>query len=118
MKLSPLGDRIIVKPDDIKIEKDAISDKIDVTRQDDGSTTTSSGLIVIPDTVAEAHESKALTGTVVDVGFALDWKTWLQPGTRVLFGQYAGARLDKSVVGYEDHLLMAEGDVLAVMEEN
>jgi len=94
-KVKPLGDRVLVKPED---EAEQVK-----------------GGIIIPDTAKE----KPQRGKVVAVG---DGKTddsgrkiamTVKTGNMVLYGKYSGTevRLDD-----EDHLITAEGDILAVLE--
>jgi chaperonin GroES len=95
MKVRPLHDRLIVK----RLE---------------GETLTKGG-IIIPDTAKE----KPIEGRVIAVGNGkraedgtvrpLDVKA----GDRVLFGKYSGT--DIKVDG-EEHLILREDDVLAVIE--
>jgi chaperonin GroES len=95
VKVKPLGDRVLVRPED---EEEQVK-----------------GGIIIPDTAKE----KPQRGKVVAVG---DGKTddsgkkialSVKKGDSVLYGKYAGTevRLDD-----EDYLIMAEGDILAVIE--
>ncbi len=93
-KITPLGDRVLVKP----LEREEVS----------------SGGIVLPDTAKE----KPQEGTVVAVGsgrvledgskVALEVKT----GDRVLYGKYSGTEIK---VGNEDHLILSERDILGVV---
>jgi chaperonin GroES len=94
-KVKPLGDRVLVKP-----EEEAEQVK---------------GGIIIPDTAKE----KPQRGKVVAVG---EGKTddngkriamSVKPGNIVLYGKYAGTevRLDD-----EEHLILPEGDILAILE--
>ena len=95
MKLRPLHDRLIVK----RIKE----------------TETTPGGIVIPDSAQE----KPMEGEVIAVGkgkrdeggklVAMEVKK----GDRVLFGKYAGT--DIQVEG-EEHLILREDDILAVVE--
>lgn len=97
MKVRPLHDRIIVK----RLE---------------GEERTKGG-IIIPDTAKE----KPIEGRVIAVGNGkrledgtvrpLDVKA----GDRVLFGKYSGT--DIKIDG-EEHLILREDDVLAVLESN
>ena len=95
MKIRPLQDRVVVKR--IKEEE------------------TTSGGIIIPDSAKE----KPAEGKVIAVGPGrLDKDGKLRPldvkkGNRVLFGKYSGT--DVKVDG-EDHLIMREDDILAVVE--
>ena len=94
MKIRPLGDRILVK----RLEEE----------------TTTAGGIIIPDTAKE----KPLEGRVVAVGAGRVQEDGtvrpveVQAGDRVLFGQYAGTEVN---VEGEEHLLIREDDVLALM---
>jgi chaperonin GroES len=95
MKVRPLHDRIIVK----RLE---------------GETLTKGG-IIIPDTAKE----KPIEGRVIAVGNGkraedgtvrpLDVKE----GDRILFGKYSGTDIK---VNGEEHLILREDDVLAVIE--
>ena len=95
MNIRPLHDRVIVQ----RVE---------------GETTTAGGLI-IPDTAKE----KPIQGKVIAVGagkrdksgnvHALD----LSAGDRVLFSKYSGTEVK---IDGEDHLIMREEDILAVVE--
>jgi chaperonin GroES len=95
MKVQPLHDRILVK----RIEEEA----------------TSKGGIIIPDTAKE----KPQEGRVIAVGKGkvnedgevrpLD----VRKGDRILFGKYAGTEIQ---LGAEEHLIIREDDVLAVLE--
>jgi len=95
MKLQPLEDRIVVRPNEAE-------------------ETTVSGL-VIPDTAKE----KPQQGTVIAAGngkttddgkrVPLDVKA----GDRILFGKYAGQEI---TLDGEQYLIMKEDDVLAVIE--
>jgi chaperonin GroES len=95
MKVRPLHDRVIVK----RIEEEE----------------TTKGGIIIPDTAKE----KPSEGKVIAVGNGklLD-NGKLQPlevkaGDKVLFGKYAGT--DIKVDG-EEHLIMREDDIIAIIE--
>jgi chaperonin GroES len=95
MNIRPLHDRVIVQ----RLE---------------GETTTAGGLI-IPDTAKE----KPIPGKVIAVGagkrdkagkvHALD----ISAGDRVLFSKYSGTEVK---IDGEDHLIMREEDILAVVE--
>ena len=95
MKIRPLHDRVIVK----RIEEE----------------TTTKGGIIIPDTAKE----KPVEGIITAVGIgkllengnvqALEVKK----GDKVLFGKYAGT--DIKIDG-EEHLIMREDDIIAVIE--
>jgi chaperonin GroES len=95
MKLRPLHDRILVR----RIEEEKKT----------------KGGLIIPDTAKE----KPQEGKVIAVGkgrVAEDGK--LRPldvhkGDRVLFTKYAGSEIE---VGGDEHLIIREDDVLAVLE--
>ena len=95
LKLRPLHDRILVK----RIDEEAKT----------------KGGIIIPDTARE----KPMEGKVVAVGrgkVGEDGK--LRPldvhkGDRVLFGKYSGTEIQ---VASDEHLIIREDDVLAVLE--
>ncbi len=96
VKVKPLGDRVLVRPQE---EEEQVK-----------------GGIIIPDTAKE----KPQRGEVVAVGdgklddsgnrIALS----VSSGDMVLYGKYSGTevRLDD-----EDHLIMSESDILAIIEE-
>jgi chaperonin GroES len=96
VKVKPLGDRVLVRPQE---EEEQVK-----------------GGIIIPDTAKE----KPQRGEVVAVGdgklddsgnrIALS----VSSGDVVLYGKYSGTevRLDD-----EDHLIMSESDILAIIED-
>ncbi|MCD4813662.1 co-chaperone GroES [bacterium] len=95
MKFKPLGDRVLVKPNEEKEEK--------------------RGGIIIPDTAKE----KPLVGEVIAVGpgktddkgqkVAMNVKT----GDKVLYGKYAGneVKLDDA-----EYMIMNEDDIYGILE--
>ena len=95
MKIRPLHDRVIV----LRLE----------------SETTTAGGLIIPDTAKE----KPIQGKIIAVGagkrdkngkvHALD----LNEGDRVLFSKYSGTEVK---IDGEEHLIMREDDILAVVE--
>jgi chaperonin GroES len=95
MKIKPLHDRVIVK----RIEEEE----------------TTKGGIIIPDTAKE----KPIEGEVVAVGSGKKLENGkVQPlevkeGDRVLFGKYAGTDIN---IDGEEHLIMREDDIIAVMK--
>jgi chaperonin GroES len=95
MKLTPLNDRIIIKPAPAE----------DVTK----------GGIIIPDTAKE----KPLQGTVTAIGKGrIDDNGKLVPmqlkvGDKVLYGKYAGTEV---TIDGEDLLMMKENDVFAIID--
>lgn len=89
VKLSPLGDRVLVKPD-------AAEEK------------TASG-IYIPDTAKE----KPQRGEVIAVGPGKkDEPLTVKSGDKVLYGKYAGTEITIEGV---DYLIMRESDIYAVV---
>jgi chaperonin GroES len=95
MKVRPLHDRILVK----RIEEE----------------NKSKGGIIIPDTAKE----KPQEGMVVAAGKGrIDDRGKLRPldvqkGDRILFGKYSGTEVQ---IEGEEHLIIREGDVLAVLK--
>jgi len=95
MKIKPLGDRVLVKPCEEK-EK-------------------TKGGIVLPDTAKE----KPQEGKIVAVGEGKktdDGKTIplsLKIGDKVLYGKYSGTEI---TVDGEEHLIIREEDILAIVE--
>ena len=95
MRIRPLYDRLVVK----RIAEE----------------TTTKGGIIIPDTAKE----KPISGQVIAVGNGKiqdDGKVRpmdVKAGDRVLFGKYAGTEVK---IDGEDHLILREDDVLAVVE--
>ena len=96
MKIRPLHDRILIK----RLEEE---DK-------------SQGVIIIPDTAKE----KPIQGKVIAVGKGKIMKNGdvippdVKKGDKVLFGKYAGTEVK---IDGEEHLLMRENDILAVVQE-
>ena len=96
MKIRPLHDRILIK----RLEEE---DK-------------SKGGIIIPDTAKE----KPIQGKVIAVGKGKILNNGdvvppdVKKGDKVLFGKYAGT--DVKIDG-EEHLLMREDDILAVVQK-
>jgi chaperonin GroES len=95
MKLSPLGDRILV------------------TRVDEDEQT--KGGIIIPDTAKEKpQEGKVVAvgpGKTNDDGNTIPLS--VKKGDKVLFSKYAGTEIN---IEGEEHLFIREEDVLAVLE--
>ena len=95
LKLKPLGDRIIIEPNE----------------EDDSK---SSGGIIIPD----SSQEKPLEGEVVSVGNGRSdnkgnvTPLTLKKGDKILFSKYGGNELS---VGGEDLMIMEETDVLAII---
>ena len=89
MKVTPLADRVLVRPTAAE-------------------TTTAAG-IIIPDSAKE----KPLRGVVIAVGNGTkDEDMILQAGQSVLYGKYAGTEIE---VDGEKLLIMRQSDVLAIL---
>lgn len=89
MKLTPLADRVIIKP--APAEEKTV------------------GGIIIPDTAKE----KPLKGTVIAVGQGTkDEEMVLQEGNNVLYGKYSGTEVK---LEGEKFLIMHQKDVLAII---
>ena len=90
LKLKPLGDRLIIQPNE----------------EDDAK---SSGGIFIPDTAKE----KPQKGNVVAVGAGTkENPITLKVGETVLYGKYSGTELK---LDGKDYLIMRESDILAIV---
>ena len=96
MKVKPLQDRILIK----RIEEEAKT----------------KGGIIIPD----AAKEKPQEGIVIAVGDGkvLDSGQRVAPqvkaGDKILFGKYSGTEIK---VDGEEHLILREDDILAIMED-
>jgi chaperonin GroES len=89
MKIKPLADRVLVKPDAAE-EKTA-------------------GGLIIPDTAKE----KPLAGTVVAAGPGTEEvKMEVKKGDKVLYGKYAGTEITHDG---ETYLMMKQSDIFAVL---
>jgi len=95
MKITPLADRVLVKPIDPKEVK--------------------KGGIIIPDTAKE----KPQEGEVVAVGKGRYNETTgeripleVKKGDRVLYGKYSGTEI---TIDDEEYLILRESDILAVL---
>ena len=95
MKMRPLHDRILVK----RVEEEAKT----------------KGGIIIPDTAKEKpQEAKVVavgSGRVTDDGKVVALE--VKKGDRVLFGKYSGSEVQ---IDGEEHLILREEDVLAIIE--
>ena len=90
LKLKPLGDRIIIEPNE----------------EDDSK---SSGGIIIPDTAKE----KPQKGKIIAVGDGTtDHKMNVKVGDRVLYGKYSGTEL---TIEDTDYLIMKESDIFGIV---
>ncbi|UTC91180.1 co-chaperone GroES [Treponema denticola] len=88
MKVKPLGDRVLVKPDAVE--------------------TKTAGGIIIPDTAQE----KTQRGVVVAVGDDKE-KIKVSVGQKVIHDKYAGTQIQIDGV---DHLILKSNDLIAVVE--
>lgn len=88
MKVKPLGDRVLVKPDAVE--------------------TKTAGGIIIPDTAQE----KTQKGVVVAVGDDKE-KIKVSVGQKVIHDKYAGTQIQIDGV---DHLILKSNDLVAVVE--
>ena len=88
MKVKPLGDRVLVKPDAVE--------------------TKTAGGIIIPDTAQE----KTQRGVVVAVGDDKE-KIKVSVGQKVIHDKYAGTQIQLDGV---DHLILKSNDLVAVVE--
>jgi chaperonin GroES len=95
-KIRPIGDRVVVKP--------AAKEEV------------SKGGIIIPDTAKEKPQEGVVIavggGKVLDNGERS--KMELKVGDRVLFAKYGGTEFK---LEGEDHLVLRESDVLAILPE-
>jgi len=89
MKIKPLADRVLVKPDPAE-EKTA-------------------GGLIIPDTAKE----KPLAGTIMAAGPGTEEvKMEVKPGDKVLYGKYAGTEITHEG---ETYLMMKQSDLFAII---
>lgn len=87
MKVKPLADRVLVKPEKLEAK--------------------TAGGIIIPDTAQE----KTHTAVVVAIGDDKE-KIKVTEGQKVLFEKYAGTAVK---IDGEDHLILKAADVIAVI---
>ena len=94
MKIKPLSDRVVVKPE-------AVEEK------------TASG-IILPDTAKEKPQEGTVVavgpGKISDSGNAI--KITVKVGDKVLYGKYSGTEV---TVGNQDYLIMKENDIFAIL---
>ena len=94
MKIKPLSDRVVVKPE-------AVEEK------------TASG-IILPDTAKEKPQEGTVVavgpGKISDSGNAI--KMTVKVGDKVLYGKYSGTEV---TVGNKDYLIMKENDIFAIL---
>jgi chaperonin GroES len=96
MKIRPLQDRILVERIEEEIKK---------------------GGIIIPDSAKEKpQQGKVIavgTGRIDEKGNRIPLE--VKKGDKILFGKYSGNEIR---IGEEEHLIMREDDVLAVIEKD
>ena len=94
MKIKPLADRVVVKPQEAE-------------------ETTASG-IILPDTAKEKPQAGEIVaigpGKVSDSGNAITMT--VKVGDNVLYGKYSGTEI---TIAGDDVLIMRESDILAVL---
>ena len=94
MKIKPLSDRVVVKPE-------AVEEK------------TASG-IILPDTAKEKPQEGTVVavgpGKISDSGNAI--KMTVKVGDKVLYGKYSGTEV---TVENQDYLIMKENDIFAIL---
>lgn len=94
VKIKPLADRVVVKPQDESEEM--------------------RGGLYIPDTAKEKPQQGEVVavgpGRTSDEGKTIEME--LKKGDKVLYGKYSGTEV---TVGGEEYLILRESDVLAVM---
>jgi len=94
MKIKPLSDRVVVKPE-------AVEEK------------TASG-IILPDTAKEKPQEGEVvavgSGKISDSGNAI--KMTVKVGDKVLYGKYSGTEV---IVENQDYLIMKENDIFAIL---
>ena len=95
MKITPLSDRVLVKPmDAVEVKK---------------------GGIIIPDTAKEKPQEGLVVavgpGKVTDAGKRVAPE--VKAGDRVLFGKYAGTEIK---INDEEHIILREDEILGIIE--
>ncbi len=95
MKVKPLGDRVLVKPLEVKEVK--------------------KGGIIIPDTVKEKPQEGEVialgTGKITDEGKKIPME--VKVGEKILFKKYGG---DEIKIGDLEHKILEREDILAIIE--
>jgi chaperonin GroES len=95
MNLQPLHDRIIVKP--------SVPDEV------------SKGGIIIPDTAKEKPQQGEViavgNGKITEEGKVLPLN--VKKGDKVLYGKYSGTEVN---IDGEEHLIMRESDIFAIIK--
>ena len=96
MKMRPLHDKVLIK-------------RLDMSE-------TTEGGIIIPDTAAEKPQQAEVVavgrGRLIETGEILPLD--VEPGDKVIFGKYGGNEVS---LGGEDYLIIAEHEILAVIED-
>ena len=94
MAIKPLADRVVVKPAEAE-EK-------------------TSGGIILPDTAKEKPQEGTVVATgpgkVSDNGTKVPME--VKTGDKILYGKYSGTEV---TIDGEEHLIMREGDILAIV---
>ena len=94
-KITPLGDRVLVKP----LEREEVS----------------KGGIVLPDTAKEKPQEGTVlavgSGRVLEDGTKVPME--VKSGDKVLYGKYAGTEIK---IEGKEYLILSEKDILAVFE--
>lgn len=100
-----LSDNLIIVPEPVINRFKPMNNRIVVRRKDDSSGITSGG-IIIPD----AAKEKSLIGEVA----AVHADSKVEVGDQVMFGKYSGSEV---TIGNEEFLIMAETELLGVLEQ-
>ncbi|MDD3144218.1 MAG: co-chaperone GroES [Candidatus Cloacimonetes bacterium] len=90
MKLRPIEEHLVVKPENATVEKTV-------------------GGIIIPDTAKEKPQIAA----VIAVGTDEDLQKIVKVGDKVLFGKYSGTEIE---IEGEKLLILSKDDILAIVE--
>ena len=123
--LLPGGDRIIVRPDGEGFDSGAWGDGAELIQKSDGHFYTRHGDLQVPASVEDAIKRRPLIGTVLSTGPMVEMEFTglggslqrIFTGVKVLYGQFAGHPLERSVPGYEECVIMSEADVVCIVEE-
>ena len=95
VKLQPLGDRVLVKPQEQKESK--------------------RGGIIIPDTAKEKQQEGLIVATgkgkTTEDGKVLPMD--VKPGDKILYGKYSGSEIK---IDDQDYLIMHQEDVLGILK--
>jgi chaperonin GroES len=95
VKLQPLGDRVLVKPQEVKESK--------------------RGGIIIPDTAKEKPQEGLIVATgkgkTTDDGKVLPMD--VKPGDKILYGKYSGNEIK---IDDQDYLIMHQEDILGLLK--